>query len=229
MDKHGIKILRLILIFIWVTGCATAGDVLRMKEKGKGTTKVYPVNADQAWKIAEMVFHWRGMDTVEEHRAKGYMLTKSRESSISWATFAGVWIEPVDKDNTKVTVITKQKDPTEFLAAFTDTVFHEEFATEVEKVKRGKSLSLIPPVDNPQLVPPERPAAPAPAFSPPGAKRVIVTWTFANVRSGPGNQYPVVMPVKQGDQLTVIGEYEEWFNVKLQDGREGWIKMGVVK
>jgi hypothetical protein len=199
-----------------------------MKEKGKGRSDVYPVTTDEAWTIAERIFRWRGLDPVEEQRAKGYMLTKSKESTISWASFAGVWIEPVDKDNTKVTVITKQRDPTYSITAFTETHFHEEFATEVGRLRRGKS-SLVPPVDKPQVVPPKKPAPPTPPFSPPGARMVIVTWTFANIRSGPGNQYPVMVPVKQGDQLTVIGEYEDWYNVRLQDGREGWIRMGVVK
>lgn len=58
---------------------------------------------------------------------------------------------------------------------------------------------------------------------------VIVTWTSANIRSGAGNEFPLVTTVKQGDKLTVIGESGEWFNVRLEDGKEGWIKSGVVK
>jgi len=169
------------------------------------------------------------MDFIEEHPSKGYMLTKTRESSISWATFVGVWIEPVDNDNTKVTVITKQRDPTEFWTAFTESVFHEEFAMEIEKVKKGKSLSLVPPVVKPQLGPPERPVTSAPIPSLSTVTTVIVSWTLANIRSGPGDKYPLVATVNQGYPLTVIGEYDEWFYVRLEDGREGWIKKGVVK
>jgi hypothetical protein len=58
---------------------------------------------------------------------------------------------------------------------------------------------------------------------------VTVTWTSANIRSGAGNEFPLVTTVKQGDTLTVIGEDREWFNVRLEDGKEGWIKSGVVK
>ena len=58
---------------------------------------------------------------------------------------------------------------------------------------------------------------------------VTVTWTSANIRSGAGNEFPVVTTVKQGDKLTVIGESGEWFNVRLENGQEGWIKSTVVK
>jgi len=58
---------------------------------------------------------------------------------------------------------------------------------------------------------------------------VTVTWTSANIRSGAGNEFPVVKTVKQGDKLTVVGEDREWFNVRLEDGKEGWINSRVVK
>jgi len=58
---------------------------------------------------------------------------------------------------------------------------------------------------------------------------VTVTWTFVNIRSGAGNEFPVVTTVKQGDRLTVIGEQQEWLNVRLEDGKEGWINSRVVK
>jgi len=169
------------------------------------------------------------MNTVEADQAKGYMVTESTESTISWATFAGVWIEPVDQDHTKVTVVTKQRDPTEFFKPFTEATFHEEFRMEVEKFKKGKSLSLVPPVGGPQLSPPERPAPSAPVPSLSTISTVTVSWTSANIRSGPGDKYPLLATVNQGYHLTVIGEYDEWFCVRLQDNREGWIKKGVVK
>ena len=58
---------------------------------------------------------------------------------------------------------------------------------------------------------------------------VTVIWTSANIRSGAGNEFAVMTTVKQGDKLTVIGESGEWFNVRLENGQEGWIKNTVVK
>jgi uncharacterized protein YraI len=58
---------------------------------------------------------------------------------------------------------------------------------------------------------------------------VTVTWTLASIRSGIGNDYPVVKFVVQGDKLTVIGHSGDWFNVKFENGQQGWISSRVVK
>jgi hypothetical protein len=58
---------------------------------------------------------------------------------------------------------------------------------------------------------------------------VTVTWTSANIRTGAGDEFPVLMTVNKGDKLTIIGERGEWFNVRLEDGKEGWIKSRVLK
>jgi len=58
---------------------------------------------------------------------------------------------------------------------------------------------------------------------------VTVTWTSANIRSGAGNEFPVLRIVNKGDKLTIIGERGEWFNVRLEDGKEGWINSRTVK
>lgn len=78
-----------------LNGCATMSDVTRVKEEGsEGTTKIYPVDADQAWAIAKIVFRWEGSDAIEEHRDQGYMLTSSGMNLVSWGTVMGAWIEP---------------------------------------------------------------------------------------------------------------------------------------
>jgi hypothetical protein len=58
---------------------------------------------------------------------------------------------------------------------------------------------------------------------------VTVSWTFANIRSGPGNDYSQVASAKQGEKLTVIGELGEWFNVRLENGQQGWVTNRAVK
>jgi uncharacterized protein YgiM (DUF1202 family) len=58
---------------------------------------------------------------------------------------------------------------------------------------------------------------------------VTVTWTSVSIRSGAGNEFPVMKTVKQGDKLTVVGQHGEWFNVRLEDGKKGWINSRVVK
>ena len=80
----------------------------------------------------------------------------------------------------------------------------------------------------PQVTPPEKPVTSTPV-TPSMSTEKTVTWTFANIRSGAGDNYPVVTTVKQGDKLTVIGESGEWFNVRVDNGQQGWVSNKVVK
>lgn len=125
--------------------CATMTDVVRAKSEGQGTTKIYPVNAEQAWEIAKTVFRWEGCDAIEEHKNEGYMLTSSGMNIVSWGAVMGAWIEPVDKENTKVTVITKRRIATNIATTLTETTFHRRFSQAVEIIKSGKTLPFLPP------------------------------------------------------------------------------------
>jgi len=144
MKKCGFRVLQVIIFLSYValfTGCATMNDVVQVKEAGtEGTTKVYPVNADQAWEISKTVFRWEGSDAIEEHRDQGYMLTSSGINLVSWGTVMGAWIEPVDKNNTKVTVVTKRRVTINIATTLTEGTYHRRFAQAVEIVKKGQPL-----------------------------------------------------------------------------------------
>ena len=107
MKKNNFAIFGLLMAIILLAGCASMGDV--MKSKDKGTVKVYPVTADQAWEISKTVFRWEGCDAIEEHRDEGYMLTSSGVNMVSWGAVMGAWIDPVDENTTKVTCVTKRR------------------------------------------------------------------------------------------------------------------------
>jgi hypothetical protein len=144
MRKSSLAILgAFLMLSIIIGGCATMGDVARVKDEV--TSKVYPVNADQAWDIAKTVFRWEGADAIEEHRKEGYMLTSSGMNMVSWGAVMGAWIDPVDQNNTKVTVVTKRRLSMNVATTLTETTFHERFAEAVEIVKAGKSLPVAPP------------------------------------------------------------------------------------
>ena len=144
MKTGGVKYLRIIILSLSLSilwGCATVNDVMRVKEEGsEGTTKVYPVNADQAWKIARTVFRWEGADAIEEHRDEGYMLTSSGMNLVSWGTVMGAWVNPVDKDNTEVTVVTKRRISINIATTLTEGTFHNRFAQAVKIVNSGQPL-----------------------------------------------------------------------------------------
>jgi hypothetical protein len=117
----------------------------RRQVKGPGTSEVYPVTADQAWEIAKTVFRWEGADAIEEHRSENYMLTSSGMNMVSYGTVMGAWIDPVDQNSTKVTVVTKRRLSTNLATTLTEATFHKRFAQAVEIVKAGKKLPLAPP------------------------------------------------------------------------------------
>lgn len=135
------KIVAGLFIFLVLTGCVTLNDVVKAKEDGsEGTTRVYAVKTDQAWEIAKAVFRWEGTDAIEEHRTEGYMLTSSGMNLVSYGTVMGAWIEPVNQDNARVTVITKRRVATNLVTTLTEGTFHRRFAEAVEIVKKGQPL-----------------------------------------------------------------------------------------
>ncbi len=132
------------VFFIYLlAGCSTMSDVV--KDKNQGMSKIYPVNFEQAWDIAKTVFRWDGSDAIEEHKKDGYMLTSSGINLVSYGAVMGAWIEPVGKDKTKVTVVTKRRISVNLATTLTETTFHKRFAQAVKIIKEGKKLPLNPP------------------------------------------------------------------------------------
>lgn len=143
MGRTKLKTLMMLLMIILIGGCATMGDVAVSKDAG--TSAVYPVTEDQAWDISKAVFRWEGADAIEEHRKDGYMLTSSGMNMVSWGAVMGAWLDPVDKDRTKVTVVTKRRLSMNIATTLTETTFHKRFAQAVEIVKAGKPLPIKAP------------------------------------------------------------------------------------
>jgi hypothetical protein len=47
-----------------------------------------------------------------------------------------------------------------------------------------------------------------------------------NVRSGPGTKFRILEGVSTGDRLKVVSRKEEWTQVRLENGKSGWIPVG---
>ena len=52
---------------------------------------------------------------------------------------------------------------------------------------------------------------------------VTVKVSVANLRDGPAVHGKVVVTVKQGTKLSVLGEENGWFFVQTADAKEGWL------
>ena len=146
--RLGFSITAFVLLAVVLSGCSTLSDVQRVKEEGtEGTTKVYPVTADQAWDISKAVFRWEGCDAIEEHRADGYMLTSSGMNLVSWGAVMGVWVKPLGSGETEVTVVTKRRISINAFTTLTEGTFHRRFAQAVPIVQKGEKLPLKPPAE----------------------------------------------------------------------------------
>ncbi|HYV67987.1 MAG TPA: hypothetical protein VE964_17230 [Myxococcales bacterium] len=125
------------------------GRVFSQREEGRGVSKVYPVDDEQAWDIAIRVFRWEGAGAIEEHREDGYMLTtifkQPTYSKGSTVSYAGAWIEPV-ANGAKVTCIVSGEP-------VIDAQFHDRFAQAVAFLQQGRPV----PDEAPPLPPEEFP------------------------------------------------------------------------
>jgi hypothetical protein len=136
-----------LMIMIMTSGCASLpdlkGEVIRARKSGEGTVRVYPVSVDQAWDITEAVFRWEKTDELEEDRAGNYVITSSGMKMAAFGTVMGVWIEPADRSNTKLTVITRQRGDCCILTNLTAPHFFKRFEEGVAIVRRGGKLPLF--------------------------------------------------------------------------------------
>ncbi|NIO72479.1 MAG: protein kinase [Anaerolineae bacterium] len=79
----------------------------------------------------------------------------------------------------------------------------------------------LPPTDT--AVPPTDTPTPKPV--------AVVQAEAMNVRGGPGTEYDVLGQVKQGDKLEILARTEgsDWLQVRLTDGKEGWVSAQLVE
>lgn len=54
-------------------------------------------------------------------------------------------------------------------------------------------------------------------------KHVLITADFVNVRKGPGLNYEIIGQVKSGEKYLWLDSTDEWYELLLRDGIEGWV------
>lgn len=82
---------------------------------------------------------------------------------------------------------------------------------QVEPLDRGTS-------------PGERPAPPGgPGISPPVERAAAVSVDLLNVRAGPGTGHGIISRLSRGEQVAILGQVYQWYQVRLPDNREGWV------
>ncbi|OPZ73796.1 MAG: N-acetylmuramoyl-L-alanine amidase LytC precursor [Firmicutes bacterium ADurb.Bin456] len=76
------------------------------------------------------------------------------------------------------------------------------------------------PAASPQVSPPPSSSQPAGQS---GGKFAVVTGSQVNIRNGPGTANALAGNVNKGDELPVLGQNGEWYQVKLPSGKTGWV------
>jgi hypothetical protein len=144
MRKNPFAVLAFFSLALAILGsCATLGDVIRAKPLGM--SRVYPVTVNQAWEVTEAIFRSKGAEAIEEHRSEGYALTGTGVNMITAGALIAVWIEPVDRDHTRVTIVTKRRFIVDPATGLRESTFQQRFAQAVEMLKAGKPLSIKMP------------------------------------------------------------------------------------
>lgn len=82
-----------------------------------------------------------------------------------------------------------------------------------------------PPTETPTPTPP-------PTDTPDPTPRGTVSGSAANVRSGDSTEFPIIATLRQGQVVQLIGVSNRgtgWFQVRLPDGRIGWMAPSVIE
>lgn len=96
----------------------------------------------------------------------------------------------------------------------------------------------VPPTDTATAAPTRVEASPTPTDTPapsetptPTGPKALVKGQVMNVRAGPGTAFSVVASAKQGETLEVTARNEDqkWLEVRLPDGKTGWVSSSLVE
>jgi uncharacterized protein YraI len=95
------------------------------------------------------------------------------------------------------------------------------------------TVTLIPSITpTPSVTPPPPTETPAPTLTPTPAISGSVNFTSptANLRAGPGQNFQVLRALRSGTSVIVLGlnDGKDWYNVRLEDGTEGWLSVALV-
>lgn len=142
--------LAMLAAMIVTNGCASTQElseaVIQERKSGnQGVTKVYPVSANQAWEITDAVFRWEKTDEVVKNHDENYAITSSGMKMAIFGSVLCVWIEPLDPNNTRLTVLSKNRNNRFVLTGLTPIHFLERFDQGVDIVRNGGKLPAIPP------------------------------------------------------------------------------------
>ena len=102
---------------------------------------------------------------------------------------------------------------------------------DLSTVREKGTVNVLPPSlrvpDKP--VPAENEQDAEVVFAEEQEARIATKRNYVNMRSGPGETYRVITRVYQNQNLSIIGEKNLWYKVRLNNGQIGWIASWIIK
>jgi hypothetical protein len=111
-----------------LAACGTVGGVA--ESKADGVALVYPVGHERAKQITRTIFANNKVESVEE-RPANLLVGTIGMGWWSMGTVVGCWLDPVDADHTRATVLCKRRMATNAITYLSEEQFHQQFSSMV--------------------------------------------------------------------------------------------------
>jgi hypothetical protein len=108
-----------------LAGCGTVSGVA--DSKSEGVARVYAVGQERAKEITRKIFADKEVESVEE-RPGNLLVGTVGMGWMSMGTVVGCWLDPVDADHTRATVLCKRKMATNVVTYLSEEEFHQQFS-----------------------------------------------------------------------------------------------------
>jgi hypothetical protein len=117
-------------------------SAIALHRDGHGTKRIYDVSFDDAWKAAHIALHWDKAGTPEDHLDQRFVVTNHPSSDApSFLEQVGVWLEPMNANKTRVSVVVMSGADTEAgrVGPDEDTV-QKDIAKAIAIVQTGQAV-----------------------------------------------------------------------------------------
>jgi len=108
-----------------LAACGTVSGVA--DSKADGVARVYAVGQARAKEITRQIFTNNKVESVEE-RPDNLLVGTIGMGWWSWGTVVGCWLDPVDANHTRATVLCKRRMSTNVVTYMTEDDFHQQFS-----------------------------------------------------------------------------------------------------
>jgi hypothetical protein len=192
--------------------------------------------------MGELTVLWQRLRTqyLQESKQGGFPRTDPRASA--WQTWSAQWLSELRalEEKYRLREATSSAVPYGFvrealtamhrqMSVIKDLYFEvlvNERSPNDQELQRAEQQLLSAYGD--ALAQLSRPDEPRPAGKPESVRStVIITSPLVNIRRGPGTSYEAFRQIKKDEVLDWLREQGEWLQVKLPDGRVGWVHRSV--